>query len=97
MAKKTMKTDTVQRKRIMLLMALLGVANHFTMKYHGALLTVEDIQNLKTVSGVIGAYDLSVDAIAGRILLLAAAVSSPSATRPSTTVKNWKSWSWAMA
>lgn len=58
------------------LIALLGVANHFTMKYHGALLTVEDIQNIKTVSGVIGAYDLSVDAIAGRILLLAAAAAA---------------------
>lgn len=58
---------------VAVLMTLLGIANHYTMKYHGALLTVEDIHNLRTVSGVIGAYDLSVDAIAGRILLLGAA------------------------
>ena len=55
------------------LMTVLGVANHYTMKFHGALLTAEDIHNLGTVSGVIGAYDLSIDAVAGRILLLGAA------------------------
>jgi len=57
---------------VAVLMTLLGIANHFTMKYHGALLTAEDIQNVKTVSGVIGGYDLSVDAVTGRILLLQA-------------------------
>ena len=58
------------------LMTLLGVANHYTMKFHGALLTAEDIHNLGTVSGVIGAYDLSLDAVAGRILLLGAAAAA---------------------
>jgi hypothetical protein len=61
---------------VTVLLTLLGIANHFTMKYHGALLTAEDIQNLRTVSGVIGAYDLSVDAITGKILLLEAAAAA---------------------
>ena len=57
---------------VTVLMTLLAIANHYTMKYHGALLTVEDIHNVGTVTGVISSYDLSVDAIAGRILLLEA-------------------------
>ena len=61
---------------VTVLMTLLGIANHYTMKYHGALLTVEDIRNLQTAAGVMGAYDLSVDAIAGRILLLEAAAAA---------------------
>lgn len=58
------------------LMTLLAIANHYTMKYHGALLMVEDIHNVGTVTGVISSYDLSVDAVAGRILLLEAAAAA---------------------
>jgi len=61
---------------VTVLMTLLAIANHYTMKYHGALLTVEDIHNVGTVTGVISSYDLSVDAIAGRILLLEAAAAA---------------------
>ena len=61
---------------VTVLMTLLAIANHYTMKYHGALLTVEDIHNVGTVTGVISGYDLSVDAIAGRILLLEAAAAA---------------------
>ncbi|MBQ6346510.1 MAG: LTA synthase family protein [Clostridia bacterium] len=61
---------------VTVLMTLLAIANHYTMKYHGALLTVEDIHNVGTVTGVIGSYDLSVDAVAGRILLLEAAAAA---------------------
>ncbi len=57
---------------ITVLMTLLSVANYYTMKYHGALLTVEDIHNVKTAAGVIDSYDLSVDAVSGKILLLGA-------------------------
>ena len=61
---------------VTVLMTLLAIANHYTMKYHGALLTVEDIHNVGTVKGVISSYDLSVDAVAGRILLLEAAAAA---------------------
>lgn len=61
---------------VTVLMTLLAIANHYTMKYHGALLTVEDIHNVGTVTGVISNYDLSVDAVAGRILLLEAAAAA---------------------
>jgi len=61
---------------VTVLMTLLAIANHYTMKYHGALLTVEDIHNVGTVTGVIRSYDLSVDAVAGRILLLEAAAAA---------------------
>ena len=61
---------------VTVLLTLLAIANHYTMKYHGALLTVEDIHNVGTVKGVISGYDLSVDAVAGRILLLEAAAAA---------------------
>ncbi len=57
---------------VAVLITLLSIANHYTMKYHGALLTVEDVNNIQTAAGVINAYDLSVDAVAARILLLQA-------------------------
>lgn len=61
---------------ITVLLTLLGIANYYTMKYHGALLTVEDIHNVKTAAGVIDSYDLSIDAVSGRILLTGAAAAA---------------------
>ena len=58
------------------LLTLLSVANYYTMKYHGALLTVEDINNVQTAAGVIDSYDLSVDAVSGKILLAEAAAAA---------------------
>ena len=55
------------------LLTLLAVANHYTMKYHGTLLTAEDLKNLQTAANVAGGYDFSIDGNAGRLLLLGGA------------------------
>ncbi len=54
------------------LLTILGIANHYTMVYHGTLLTVEDLANIRTAANVAGGYDFSIDAVALRILLLGA-------------------------
>ncbi len=56
-----------------LLFTLLGVANYYTMKYHGTLLMAEDLRNFGTAANVIRGYDLSIDADCGRVLLLGGA------------------------
>lgn len=55
------------------LFILLATANHFTYKYHGTLLTVEDLSNIQTAANVAGGYDFSVDEVTGRVLLYALA------------------------
>ena len=51
---------------------MLGLVNHYTLKYHGTIVTVEDLRNIRTATNVIGTYDMSVDETAGRVLLLGA-------------------------
>ena len=51
------------------LIVILGIANHFTIKYHGTLLTFEDLQNVQTAANVVGGYDFSIDKVARTVLL----------------------------
>ena len=54
---------------VTVLLTALGIVNHYVMKYHGTLVTVEDLQNIQTAANVVGSYDMSVDEIAGKVLL----------------------------
>lgn len=58
---------------VTVLLTALGLVNHYTIKYHGTIVTAEDLRNIRTAANVIGSYDLSVDETAGKMLLLCAA------------------------
>lgn len=55
---------------VTVLLTVLGLVNHYTIKYHGTIVTVEDLRNIRTAANVIGSYDMSIDKTAGLALLL---------------------------
>ncbi len=54
------------------LFTALAVANYYTMKFHGTLLMAEDLRNIGTATNVIKGYNLAIDAVSGKVLLLGA-------------------------
>lgn len=58
---------------VTVLLTALGLVNHYTIKYHGTIVTVEDLRNIRTAANVIGSYDMSIDKTAGLALLLGVA------------------------